>query len=187
MKITISGNPGSGKSTVSKLLASSLGLNHYSTGDFMRSIAKKRGITLLELSAIAEKDSSVDAELDEYNKKLGLEEDGFVLDSRLGFHFIPDSIKIFLVVSQEESARRILNSEKHKALEKENVDLEITTKNIMERIKSENKRYAEKYGVDYWDKSKYDLTIETDNLSPEEVVGRITSFIKSKKRFIQAK
>ena len=42
MKITISGPIGSGKSTVSKILAAKLGYKHYSIGGFMRDIAKKR-------------------------------------------------------------------------------------------------------------------------------------------------
>ncbi|PIN81309.1 cytidylate kinase, partial [Candidatus Woesearchaeota archaeon CG10_big_fil_rev_8_21_14_0_10_32_9] len=66
MKITISGNLGSGKSTVAKMLAKDLGYSHYSTGDFMRKMAEERGITLLELGKIAENDSSIDYELDDY-------------------------------------------------------------------------------------------------------------------------
>ena len=50
MIITISGTPGSGKSTVAKMIATKLGFKHYSTGDFMRQMAKERGISLEELS-----------------------------------------------------------------------------------------------------------------------------------------
>ena len=58
MIITISGKPGSGKSTVAKRLAAELGLTHVSAGDFMRDMATERGITVLELSAIAENDDT---------------------------------------------------------------------------------------------------------------------------------
>ncbi len=60
MIITISGKAGSGKSTIAKQLAKKLGLKHYSTGDFMRQMAKDKGVSLLELSRIAEKDKSID-------------------------------------------------------------------------------------------------------------------------------
>ena len=51
--ITVSGRPGSGKSTVAKSLAAKLNLDHVSAGDFMREMAAERNITVLELSAIA--------------------------------------------------------------------------------------------------------------------------------------
>ena len=91
MIITISGIAGSGKSTVAKLLAKKLNYKHYSIGDFMREIAKQRKTTLLELSKEAEKDSSIDKELDQKQIELGKTQDNFVIDSRLGFHFIKNS------------------------------------------------------------------------------------------------
>ena len=89
MIITISGIAGSGKSTVAKLLAKKLNYKHYSIGDFMRQIAKERKLTLLELSKQAEKDNSIDKELDKKQIELGKTKDNFVIDSRLGFHFCP--------------------------------------------------------------------------------------------------
>ena len=62
MIITISGALGSGKSTVAKILVRKFNLKHYSTGDFMREIAAKRGVTLLELSKLAETDKLWDTE-----------------------------------------------------------------------------------------------------------------------------
>ena len=44
MIITLSGNVASGKSTVGKALAEKLKLKHYSTGDFMRKIAKEQKV-----------------------------------------------------------------------------------------------------------------------------------------------
>ncbi len=178
MIITISGVPGSGKSSVAKLLALKLGLRHYSTGDFMRLIAEERGITLLELSKIAERDKSIDKELDAYSMKLGEKEDNFVLDARLGFHFIPRSVKVFLGVLPEEAANRIFNSPKHKLQEKENKNYETTLRNIRKRMESERKRYISLYGVDYGDKRNYDLVINTDEKSIDMVCDEVVSFIK---------
>jgi CMP/dCMP kinase len=175
--ITISGVPGSGKSSVAKLLAGKLGFRHYSTGDFMRVMAEERGITLLELSRIAEKDALIDRELDAYSAKLGEEEDNFVLDSRLGFHFIPGSVKIFLGVSPEEAAKRIFSSPKHKLLEKENKDYEATLRNIKNRMESERKRYYSLYKVDYEDKKSFDLAVSTENKKIEEVLSEIMLFL----------
>ena len=91
MKITLGGTAGSGKSTAAKLLAKKLGYKHYSMGDFQREIAEEKGISLLELGKLEEKVKSLDEEVDQRQIELGRKEDNFVIDSRLGFHFIPNS------------------------------------------------------------------------------------------------
>mgnify|MGYP006414619685 FL=1 len=147
MIITISGALGSGKSTVAKILVEKFNLKHYSTGDFMREIAAKRGITLLELSKLAETDRSIDKELDNYQIQLGKDEDNFIIDARLGWHFIPDSIKIFLDVNDEEAAKRIFKE--GRTDEKYNTDLNATLENIKNRRESEIKRYQDYYNQIY--------------------------------------
>ena len=107
MIITISGRPGSGKSTVARLLARRLRFDHVSAGDFMRDMAAERGISVLELSRIAEHDDAIDREIDERSRRLGEERDRFVIDARLAWHFIPDAFKVFLDVRLDVAARRI--------------------------------------------------------------------------------
>ncbi|MBU0628744.1 MAG: cytidylate kinase family protein [Nanoarchaeota archaeon] len=174
MIITISGIAGSGKSTVAKLLAKKLNLKHYSVGDFMREIARERGITLLELSNIAEKDNTIDKELDKKQIELGKKEDNFVIDSRLGFHFIPNSIKIFLDADIEEAAKRIL---KEKREHEQYKDIQESIEKIKTRIASEDKRYMEYYSVDYHNKGNYEIVIDTTNISPDEVADIIVNKI----------
>jgi len=88
MIITISGKAGSGKSTVAKELARKLNLKHYSIGDIMRQIAKERNISLNELSKLAEKDESIDLELDK--KQIDLrDKNDFIIDGRLTAYFLP--------------------------------------------------------------------------------------------------
>ncbi len=94
--ISISGKAGSGKSTVSRLLAKNLGFRHYSMGDLRRKMAAGRGMTLAELNSLGEKEGFTDREVDEYQKKLGIKETNFVIDGRTSFHFIPHSVKYTL-------------------------------------------------------------------------------------------
>ena len=178
MKITISGEPGSGKSTIAKMLAQRLKLKHLSSGDFMRQMAEERGMTLMELTRIADKDKSVDEEIDERTKKLGQEQDNFVMDSRLAFHFIPDSIKIFLEVDAGEAAKRIFGQKREK--EKENITLDETKKNMQARIESERQRYKEYYGFDFFDKTKYDFITDTTDKNQEQVCDEIIAFLTEK-------
>lgn len=170
MIITISGAPGSGKSTVADLVAKKLGMKRYSVGGLMREIAAKRGVTILELSRLAEKDKTIDDELDTRQRALG-RQDRIVVDSRLGFHFIPNSLKVFLHVSPKEAARRIFAAGRKG--EGENVTLAKTFGNIRKRKASERMRYKKLYGVDPYKKAVYDFYIDTTKLSPEEVAERI--------------
>jgi len=176
MKITISGLPGSGKTTVTKLLAKKLKLKHYSIGNLMRKIAKKKNINELELNKIAEKQKDIDKKLDDFQKKLA-NKDNFVLDSRIGFYFIPDSIKIFLKVNLKQGAKRIF---KDKRKEESYKTIKQTLKAIKRRMKSETIRYKKHYGIkNFRSKKNYDLVIDTTNLKPDEVVNKIIRFIKN--------
>ena len=177
MQITISGNLGSGKSTIAKLLAKKYDLKHYSVGDFMRQLAKNREISLLELSKIAEEDKSVDEELDNMTKNLRKQDD-FVIDSRLAFHFLPESLKIFLKVTYDVAAQRIFKDNRDR--EKENISLEQTKQNIITRTESEKKRYQEYYGLDYTNEQNYDLVIDTSDKDTGEIINIIVEYIENK-------
>ncbi|MBI4439231.1 cytidylate kinase family protein [Candidatus Woesearchaeota archaeon] len=172
MNITISGSPGSGKSTVADIVASKLGFRRESIGDLMRSLASMKGVSLLEISRLAESDRSIDLELDSMQRELG-RKDSLVVDSRLGFHFIPGSFKVFLDVSPDEAGRRIFEAKRR--VERENSTLKDTVLNTARRKESELRRYAEFYGLNPFDMSNYDLVIDTTSLSPEEVAAAIVS------------
>ncbi|MEM4254654.1 MAG: cytidylate kinase family protein [Candidatus Woesearchaeota archaeon] len=178
MIITISGTPGSGKSTIAKMLAARLGYKHYSAGDFMRQMAVERGIALDELTRIALKDRSIDDEIDRRTVMLGKKEDNFVIDSRLGWKFIPNAVKILLTIRQEVAARRVFAQRRPD--EKENISLERTKENMQNRLKAETERYRKLYGVDYTDAKNHDFVVDTSDLTPEQIVERIMGFLKDK-------
>ena len=69
MIISISGVPGSGKTSVAKIIADKLGMNFYSMGNMRGKMALDRGMTIDELNALGEKEAFTDAEVDEYQKK----------------------------------------------------------------------------------------------------------------------
>ncbi len=179
IRITISGEAGSGKSTVADIIANKLKLKRHSTGDYMRTMAAARGVTIIELNKIGETDPSIDKGLDDWQKKLEKKKDEeFVLDSRLGFHFIPSSIKIFLSADIKVRAERIYNDER---LVEENPSLKKTIENIKKRQHLERERYKEKYGIDYLDFSKYNLVLDTTKMTPAEVAEKIIVFVSNGK------
>ena len=62
--ITISGQLGSGKSTIAQMISKQLGWMYYSTGMAQRSIAQEKGITTTELNRLAISDPTIDAQID---------------------------------------------------------------------------------------------------------------------------
>lgn len=178
MIITISGKPGAGKSTVGKEVAKQLGMKYYSVGDLRGKMAQDRGMTIEELNKLGESQDFTDREADEYQASLAKKEDGFVMDSRLGFKFIPDSIKVFLDVETKEAARRIFKDTRSD--ERIYHSVEDVEKALVERLASDTKRYMQYYDVDYLDKSNFDLIIDTTEDSPDVFVNQIVEFVRSR-------
>ena len=180
MIITISGLPGSGKTTVGKLLAEKLGFKFYSIGDLRGKMAMEQGLTIDELNELGMKEDWTDKEVDEYQKKLGMKEDNFVIESRLGFYFIPHSFKVFLKVNLKTGAERIFRDPRPDEKKKGSVEEEI--EGIKKRMESDKSRYKKYYGItDFTDERHFDLVIDTTNLTPEEVVERIIEEIQKRK------
>src|SRR2546429_5149633 len=80
--ITISGLPGSGKTTVARLVAQELGLEHVYAGDLFRRQAEAAGLTLEEYARRAETDHSIDRRLDDAMRARARRGDA-VLEGRL--------------------------------------------------------------------------------------------------------
>lgn len=177
MVITISGRPGSGKSVVASKVARELNLSHVSAGDFMREMAAERGVSILELSRVAEAGDEIDREIDARTVHLAEQGGDFVMDARLGWHFIPDSVKVFLEVDPLVAAERIFEARRRS--EVENVTLEQTRLAVHDRTESERKRYLDYYGVDYGEHDNYDLVIDTSKLPIDQVVERIVAYLRS--------
>jgi CMP/dCMP kinase len=183
MIISISGALGSGKTSVGKLLAKKLGLSYYSMGDIMGSMAQERGITLEEFGKVCETDRNMDKEIDAHQIRMGKEIDNFVMDSRLAFHFIPQSIKVCLTADEDVRVQRTWNDKtNNRTDEKQHNSPEEKKEAMRERRISEKIRYKKFYDLDdFTDPKHYDIIIDTTNISIEEVVQKIIDFINNKK------
>ncbi len=163
--ITICGMLGSGKSTAAKRVAAALGFPHYSAGDFMRAMASERGVSIIELNLLAENDPAVDREIDAKQKAFMDANDNFVIDSRIGWYFAPDSFKVFLDLDLDTAGERIFRDvEAKKAERKEEMSesLEAVKERLAERLASEKERYRKYYDIEnYQDSRHFDLVIDT--------------------------
>lgn len=168
MLITISGLPGSGKTTVARLVAGDLGLEHVYAGNIFRHQAEAQGLSLEEYVRRAETDPTIDRELDR-QMELRAARGHAVLEGRLAA-FMADragaaALKVFLDASEAVRADRISGREGGAAAER--------LREIQVREASDRRRYLDLYGVDYHDLTRYDLIMETDRRTPDEVARAI--------------
>jgi len=170
--ITISGDIGSGKSTTGKLICKKLDYNYLSTGAIQRQIAEDMGLTTLELNHLTDSRKDIDDKIDSYTKALDGTEDDYVVDSRLAWHFIPSSYKVYLLCDEDVAAQRI-SKDQERGSDESNREVNHLVLKIKERRKSEQERFQRIYGINFGDLSNYDQLIDTAYFSPEEVVSLI--------------
>jgi cytidylate kinase len=142
-------------------------------------MASERGISVLELSRIAEADEAIDREIDERSARLAATGESLVIDARLAWHFVPGSVKVFLDVRPDVAARRIFGDGRR--TERENVDLAATERTTAARAASESLRYQRYYGIDYLDPANYDLVIDTSDATVEEVAAEIVAYLAARR------
>jgi len=183
MIITFNGDEGAGKTTIGRKIAQKIRFTYFYTGQIFRDMADKRGLTLVEYLKLGETDSTIDKEVDDYVIELAKKEDNFILDSRMAWHFIPDSLKIYLTVDELAGVKRIfeeLKNDNNRNEVRTTHTMETLLRKIRERRESDNKRYMQYYGVDIHDKKNYDFVLDTTKLSREEVFEKVLAFINEK-------
>jgi len=183
MIISFNGDEGSGKSTIAKKVAEALDYPRHYMGQIFRDMAKKGGLTLVEYLKLGESDPNIDKEVDDYLLNLAKAQDDFVIESRTAWHLIPNSLKIYLKVSEEEGAGRIfkqLQEENFRNEGKKFDSLEGVLENNRRRRETDDLRYKKYYGINIRDPKNYDLFLDTTKLTREEVFERVMNFIKEK-------
>jgi len=181
MIISFSGAIGSGKSMIAERLSKELGWPRYYMGGLRREAAKKRGLTLAEYNKLGETDPLTDLEVDEYQKKLGETEDNFIIEGRTSWYFIPQSLKIYLDVEEEEGKKRILGHLQQKNERNEDrglENLEDVEESMRRRLASDRLRYQQYYSVDVNDQSHYDFCLDTTHLTPDQVYRAVFDFVR---------
>lgn len=139
----------------------------------MREIAEQRGVSIDELNTTMEREPMLDYEVDAVVRSKETEHD-IVLDSRLAWHWIPDSFKVFLRLDQKMAAQRIFKQiqEEGRTSEKFDTEEEVLT-SITGRLTSEQSRYQELYGINYLDESHYDMVIDTSQHELSDVAHAV--------------
>ena len=177
-----SGEHGSGKSTLAVKLADKLGYQRYYIGQILRNMAKEKGMIFADFLELFKKDQKYDREVDDYVVKLGQSQDNFVIESRTAWHFIPQSLKIYLKTNDLVAAKRMFlelqaNSENRKNESNSTETLEDVLRNNRQRKKDDDSRYKKYYGIDVNKMENYDFVLDTTNLTREEVLEQVLQFV----------
>lgn len=173
MHITITGNLGSGKSTICRLLNEKYGYEVYSTGKIQRELAKQMNMTTLELNQLMCSDKKYDTMIDDETARISRENRNkdIIFDSRLAWHFVEHSFKVFVSVSLDVAAERVMKDQRGNV--ESYSSLEEAKSLLARRAATERARYKDIYNLNYMDFDNYNLVIDSTYTTPELIAGII--------------
>lgn len=182
MKLTISGEPASGKGTIGKKLAEHYNLEYLCLGDLKREEAQRRNLTIVEFDEWCNSNPKEGDEVfDELMAKKGKDSDDFIFDGWLSFHFIPQAINILLRCDAKTAGKRVYadvtsgkRSSEHK-YDSEKEAMEATAN----RYKANRDRWNNIYGITIYDDQDFDIIVDTSDATVNEVFAVITAQINA--------
>jgi CMP/dCMP kinase len=179
--ITLTGKPGSGKSSTADKVAELLGYTRYSSGEFVRNITHKQKVTLQEFNKRAESDPDMDYYIDEELRKLRDHND-IVVDARLGFYWIPESFKVYLDLGDDVAIARIFKDANTNTMRSDagegSKSMSDVADQVGERIRSERARFKRLYGINPYSTEHFDLVVDTARHSPQTVALTVFDMYK---------
>ncbi|MDR3284388.1 MAG: cytidylate kinase family protein [Treponema sp.] len=170
LRVALSGKSGCGNTTVSSLLAKTLGvaLVNYT----FRQLSKETGLSLEEIIEQARADDSFDIRVDRRQVALAMK-DSCVLGSRLAIWMLKEAdFKVYLYAGSEVRAARI-----HW---REGGSREAHQRFTELRDNEDTRRYKKIYHIDNDDYQFADLIIDTAKYNPEEIVSLITAELRNR-------
>ncbi|RAW46885.1 cytidylate kinase [Halorubrum sp. 48-1-W] len=173
MLITVSGPPGSGKSTNAAGLAEALGLDHVSGGDIFREMAADRGMTPVEFNEHAEDDGDIDRDLDRRLREIATTSEAVVLESRLAGWLAGEhaDLRFWFDAPVDVRAERIAD--------REDKPVSQAREETLRREASERKRYLEYYDIDIDDLSIYDAAYNTARWGPDPFLDALVATVEA--------
>ncbi|MCJ7721516.1 cytidylate kinase family protein [Candidatus Bathyarchaeota archaeon] len=170
--ICISGMTGSGKSTVAKRLADKYGLDYFSGGNALRTLAQEEGYnsevrgwweTAEGLNFLQQRmgDPTFDKRIDETLLELA-KEGNIVLDSWTMPWLLNEGFKVWLEGSPQVRATRVVT--------RDHISNEEALKALTEKDEQTRQIYKNLYGFDLGhDLTPFNLVLATDELDPKDV------------------
>ena len=167
--VAVAGLPGTGTTTLCRILAQRLELPHVYAGQFFRQMAKEHGMDLVRFGEYAEQHREVDTELDRRMIDVARAR-GCVLEGRMVAWQLQEAqsggLKVLLEAPEPVRAERVARREGI-------ADVQKVLAENRHREASEAKRYREFYGFDPNDPRHYDMVIDSSDKTPEQIADMV--------------
>ena len=157
MRITVSGLPGSGTTSLSRYLAERHGFTMISAGEVFRQLAKEHNMELARFGDLARNDSSYDKMIDARQKEIAEANNNIVVEGRLSGWMVDNAdLKIWIYAPIGCRIKRIVF--------RDQVADEETAKSLtLEREQCEADRYRSYYNIDINDLSIYHIILNSEH------------------------
>ena len=201
--IVISGQPGTGSTTAARILSEKLSFRFFTTGQLFKDIAKgtveeqdyypifkkicdEKNLILPNMGSSNDSEAAIDLWKTDFGKSNAFHESiddlqrelakqgNIVLEGKMAIHLINNAqIKIWL--------KSPLSSRAERSAERDDLKLQKAHSFLENREQIERKEFKRLYGIDpYEQENSADLVLDTTNLSQEQVVEKVHSFVSSK-------
>ncbi|MHA1610576.1 MAG: (d)CMP kinase [Promethearchaeota archaeon] len=177
MIISLAGLHGTGKSTIARRLAETLGFEYYSTGMAFRELAKECNLSLEEFSKTAEGDETIDHQIDYKIVDLAKTKGNFVFEGQLPTYMIEEwrDFAILLTCQEEIRIRRMM--------ERDGRDFDAQKQETLVREQSEHQRFIDIYNIDIKDPARilntFNLIIDTTYLDVETIFNMCLTAVQN--------
>jgi len=157
MRITVSGLPGSGTTSLSRYLAERHGFTMISAGEVFRQLAREHNMELARFGNLARQDPSYDKMIDARQKEIAQERDDIIVEGRLSGWMVDGAdLKVWLYAPIGCRIQRIAT--------RDNVADEKTAAALtLEREQCEADRYRSYYSIDISDLSIYHIILNSEH------------------------
>ena len=178
VRITVSGHPGSGTSTLVQALVQRFDWTSLNGGDVFREEAKRRGMSLGDFGTLCNDEPEVDRSLDALlRERMEGDDADDIVESRLAgwwaYKLDLPCLRIWLDVTDEERARRVAS--------REGMTVEEALEANAARAAVDGARFIQLYGLLPEDPEPYTHVIEATNLNAHEIVERVVLYLEAKK------
>ncbi|MBI2627014.1 MAG: AAA family ATPase [Parcubacteria group bacterium] len=190
--IRVTGDPGSGTTTLCKKLALELNYDFHYTGQIFREFAEIAGLSLTEFYIKLESDPELEKNIDKRQIQLMLNFDRLVVDGRMA-PFLPcrfKTINILLKVSEGIGARRLSNRPEY-----QKKSIQEIIESVRTRVQTEKERYQKLYGETYmrgiedhlaYNKDIFHISMHTNFYTAEQVFQEVLRQILPKTKSLLA-
>lgn len=173
--ITVGGLAGTGSSTLSRLLATRLGLDYEYAGGIFRQEAARRDLTVEQFNHMCEQDPVVDRSLDERQLEL-LRDGGLLLEGRMAGWLahdagLDDVLTVWVTCDDDVRFRRLRDRDG-------GVDLDEVRQRTLAREASEQDRFERFHGADILDLDIYDLVLDSTTTPPRKLADAVEATLR---------